>query len=146
MGVEGFFLVLSGILIVGILASCFFFVRHRRRAALLIAVLTLIFAAVWYPLPVIDKIASVIFFPQDTIYAPRYSDEAFRKVRVGQNRQEVLVLLGEPLERGRHQDDSTEYWYYSRHGPRYQNYWNKIVVFGAPNGHVIRKVDELYSD
>lgn len=146
MGIEGFFLVLAGILTAGILASCFFFFRRKRRAALLTVVLTLIVAGGWYPLPVVDKIASVVFFPHDTIYAPHYSDEAFNKVRVGQHRQKILALLGEPLERGQYQDDGTEYWYYSRHGPRYDNYWNKIVVFDVQRGQVIRKVDELDPD
>lgn len=146
MGIEGFFVVLAGILTVGLLASSFLFLRRRRRAALLTAAATLIAAGGWYPLPAVDKIAGAIFFPHDTIYASRYSDEAFHKVRVGQRGHEILALLGEPLKRSHYPDEDTEYWYYSRHGPQFDNYWNKIVVFDAHTRQVIRKVDEFYSD
>lgn len=146
MGIEGFFVVLAGILTTGLLASSFLFLHHRRRAAFLTAVATLIAAGGWYPLPAIDKIACVIFFPHDTIYASRYSDEAFHKVRTGQRRHEILALLGEPLKRSQYPDEDAEYWYYSRHGPHFDNYWNKIVVFDTHASQVIRKVDEFYSD
>jgi hypothetical protein len=34
---------------------------------------------------------------EDTVYAPGYSDRAFRQVEIGMSQQEVLSLLGEPI-------------------------------------------------
>jgi outer membrane protein assembly factor BamE (lipoprotein component of BamABCDE complex) len=145
VGIEGFFLALTGILTIGLLASACFLLRRQRRAGALTAAITLVIAAAWYPLPAIDQIASVLFFPHDTIYAPRYSEERFRDVRAGQRYEEVLVLLGEPLERRRYGQDGIDYWYYSRHGPRYNNYWNKIMIFDH-SGRVTKKISDFYSD
>ena len=146
MGIEGYFLVLVSILVVGFLLVIVLLVRRRRRSALSVLVATLVVGAVWYSLILVDRVANVLFFPDDTIYASRYSDEAFREVGMGQGPQKVLALLGEPLDRSASWDGEEEYWYYSRHGPRYDNYWNKIVIFNAHTGKVTEKVDELYSE
>ena len=103
-------------------------------------------AGVWYVLPLVGSIASVLFFPHDTVFSTDYSEEAFQEVREGQSKEDVLDSLGRPLDRQPSWDDESEYWYYTKHGPRYDNYWNKIVIFDADTGRVIRKVDEFYSD
>jgi outer membrane protein assembly factor BamE (lipoprotein component of BamABCDE complex) len=36
-------------------------------------------------------------FEEDTVYAPGYSDKAFRRVKRGMSEQEVLNILGSPL-------------------------------------------------
>ena len=59
---------------------------------------------------------------------------------------DVLASLGEPLDRQSSWDGESEIWYYTKHGPRYANYWNKIVVFDVESRRVTKKVDEYYSD
>ena len=39
----------------------------------------------------------VFFFTFDTEYAPGYSEEMFRAVKVGDSKEEILSLLGQPL-------------------------------------------------
>jgi hypothetical protein len=146
MGIEGYFSILVGILFVGLASSVVFLLYRRRRSALFTLAITLGLGGVWYSLLAVDNIANKLIFPDDTIYAAGYSDRSFREVQKGQGPEVVLSLVGEPLNRSLSWDEESEYWYYSRHGPRFDNYWNKIVVFDAHKGHVIRKVDELYSD
>jgi hypothetical protein len=38
---------------------------------------------------------------EDTLYAPGYSDSAFRQIAIDTTEDEVLVLLGEPVDRYR---------------------------------------------
>jgi len=39
----------------------------------------------------------IFFFTFDTEYAPGYSEEAFRIVQIGDSKEEILSLLGQPL-------------------------------------------------
>jgi hypothetical protein len=146
MGIEGFFTVLAAILGAGALAFLYFLLRRRQRAALLTAAITSLAVLGWYPLPAVDSVASVLFFPHDTAYAPGFSDVVFRKVRRGQSRSEIVALLGAPLSTVVYREEGIEYWHYSRHGKLHDNYWNKIIVFDVRTGRVTRKVSELYSD
>jgi outer membrane protein assembly factor BamE (lipoprotein component of BamABCDE complex) len=146
VGIEGYFSVLASILVIGLTGSVVCLLRRRRKSALFALATTFVLAGAWYTLVIVDTVANLLFFPDDTIYAAGYSGGAFREIRVGQSQQEVLALIGEPLNRSLSWDDRREYWYYSRHGTRFDNYWNKIVVFDAFKGRVVSKVDELYSD
>ncbi len=59
---------------------------------------------------------SQLALKEDTVYAPGYSDEAFRMVRVGMSQLEVRSLLGEPLDvygPGARRDDVVG-WRYSK--------------------------------
>ena len=49
-----------------------------------------------------------IHFPQDTVYAPGYSDQAFRRVRRNMTEAEVRNVLPRPL---------AEVWIYDESGP-----------------------------
>jgi len=146
MGIGRYFAVLGAILGFGLLVTLYLLLRRSKRAALWGFAATVFLGAGWYVSIIVDSFASVVIFPHDTIYAVGYSEKAFRQVRSEEPRGRVLALLGEPLSRSDFSDDHTEYWYYSKHGPRYDTYWNKIVVFDADTGRVIRKVDEFYSD
>ena len=35
---------------------------------------------------------------EDTVYAPRYTDSSFRKIKIGMTEQDVMELVGKPLE------------------------------------------------
>jgi hypothetical protein len=57
--------------------------------------LSAIFGAVF---AIVTLIAVVFLFSFDTEYAPGYSESAFRTVNIGTTEEEVLRLLGEPLQ------------------------------------------------
>jgi hypothetical protein len=146
MGLEGHIFGLGLVFVVGLIGCLYLAVRQRRKMALAWAGGGLLLAAIWFALPMNDFVESLLFFPDDTIYAPGYSENAFRKIGAGQLEEEVLALLGEPLEKKLSPASGHEYWYYSEHGPRYQNFWNKIVIFDPSSERVSRKIDDFYSD
>ncbi len=145
MGFGGYALVFLSLLFVGFVVSVTLFVQRKRRSALLALAVSLLAAGVWYVLLVIDPVANLLFFPDDTVYSTKYSERAFREVKEGQSSAKVASLLGEPLARSVFWDEGREYWYYSRGGPRYKNYWIKIVVLDVRTHRVAEKFDELYS-
>ena len=118
----------------------------RRRRSLACAAVTLVLGSGWYFTPIVDTIASTIIFPHDTVYSSRFSESAFRRLHAGESRAEVLHALGAPLARETYANDGSEYWYYSRHGLKHKNYWNKIVVFQVKTGAVKKTISEFYSD
>jgi outer membrane protein assembly factor BamE (lipoprotein component of BamABCDE complex) len=147
LGIEGFFAVLGGLLAAGSIAALLLGLRHRRQAALVVVRATVLAIALWYVLPMIDVTADALFFPDDTVYAAGYSDGGFRNVARGDSAQEVQSVLGEPLARRIAGNDRREWWYYySQHGPQYDNYWNKIIVVDLDSGLVVSKVDDFCSD
>jgi hypothetical protein len=146
LGIEGYFIVLGVILVVGVATTLALAIRGRRRKSWVCGVITLVLGIGWYFTPVVDGVASIILFPHDTVYSSNFSENAFRRIHEGEPRAEVLHALGEPLEREIYKDDGSEYWYYSRHGPKYKNYWNKIVIFNVETGAVKKTISEFYSD
>ena len=81
-------------------------------------------------LPLIDK--------HDTEYAPNYSEEVFRSLELGSDTAAVEQLLGPPLLAKEFPDDKT-YWYYSRHGERFDSYFVRILVFDGEGSLVARR-------
>jgi steroid 5-alpha reductase family enzyme len=74
-----------------------------------------------------DIISHVIFFFTDaTEWAPNYSEDVFKKIHSGLSQEEVLKLLGKPLEEEKYID--REIWRYTR-APIDSNYWFRIIVF-----------------
>lgn len=146
MGLGGYFIVLGLILVIGASATLAFAIRGRRRKSWACAAVTLVLGIGWYFTPAVDGVASIIIFPHDTVYSSKFSESAFRRIHEGELRAEVLYALGEPLEREVYKDDGSEYWYYSRHGSKCKNYWNKIIVFDAGTGEVKKTISEFYSD
>lgn len=84
----------------------------------------------------------VLVATRETHYAPGYSEAKFSEVAVGQSREEVAALLGEPLRKWGH--DTSESWSYSE-SPHDTHYWCRVVVFDA-TGHVSKVHAELYVD
>src|SRR5690242_14945962 len=109
-------ILLSGLAWIGVLLF-----RGRRRLALLVALLTPIALLAWYGLTAVDRVASWIY-PHDTVYAARFTPARFDSIAGGMATRDLLQRLGEPLDK-RRWEDGREYWYYSRAGRRFQNYW-----------------------
>ena len=82
---------------------------------------------------------------EDTVYAPKYTDAAFRQLAVGMSEQQVTDLLGPPLEVHSHEDDGVTSvgWRYSR-SARGASY--RIRVLRFRDGHVAEIYREFYLD
>lgn len=87
-------------------------------------------------LPLIDK--------HDTEYAPGYSEEVFRSLDLGTDSATVEELLGPPLLTKEFPEDKT-YWYYSRHGERFDSYFVRILVFDG-EGKLVARHSSFYVD
>ena len=80
-------------------------------SVLVLAALGLLYAQ--YALP--DGIRGLVlpvFFPDTTVYAPNFQEDAFRKLGLGVDKQEVIRSLGPPLERDT--CEGLERWRYSQ--------------------------------
>jgi outer membrane protein assembly factor BamE (lipoprotein component of BamABCDE complex) len=131
---------ISGSCLTGILLA-----RKRFGLSLLVFLVLMPAALVgWYQATRVDKVAAWLY-PSDTVYAGRFNPGQFRRVAEGMSQRELLELLGQPFER-RTIADRQEYWYYSRHGARSQNYWNFIVIVDPTAGKVVNRFKEFYTD
>jgi outer membrane protein assembly factor BamE (lipoprotein component of BamABCDE complex) len=131
-----------------ILGSCLAgFLLGRKRYGWALLVLFLLTPAAlfgWYQATGLDVVAAWIY-PSDTVYAARFKPHQFRRVVEGMSQGELIELLGTPLEK-RKINSRQEYWYYSRAGSRFQNYWNFIVIVNPETGKVTGQVKEFYTD
>ncbi len=80
----------------------------------------------------------------DTEYAQGYSEEVFRSLGLGTDRETVEDLLGSPLFL-RNFPNGMTYWYYSRHGKQSENYFVRITVFDA-EGNLVERHSDFYLD
>lgn len=87
-------------------------------------------------------LASLIFKPS-THFAPGYSWLAFRRVQPGMSRDEVVKLLGEPMEVHDTPTQGTS-WLYSK-SPTGSHYSLRTVAF-SNSGVVADVVHEYYVD
>ena len=76
----------------------------------------------------------IFVFTFDTEYAPGYSETAFRSVRIGDSREEVLQVLGQPL-RVYGSEGEVEVLSYSR-SPSGSNYLMRDIVLDS-EGRVV---------
>ena len=127
---------------VGIALPIAVWIRRGWRAALRIFVVGIGVLILWACLVNMSLTGSWIF-PSDTIYAPKYTERKWRAVNSGASRRLVTEYLGEPLLEDTIGDEI--YLYYSKHGPKYKNYWIRILVLDT-QGRVKKKIDEFYSD
>jgi hypothetical protein len=81
---------------------------------------------------------SELLFPHlaedDTVYAPGFTERAFRTVQPGYSQAQVLTLLGKPL--GLRDYDGYTYWYYSQHGRRSKSFFLRLIGFDSSH-HVV---------
>ena len=74
-----------------------------------------------------------------TEYAPGYSDQAFRRVQLGDSERAVLELLGPPLVKFEYPTGATVTWGYTRSRiHRSYRYRRRQVVFGRDGKEVKR--------
>lgn len=132
------------ILLSGALGGVLLWRLRRRRGALIAILITPVLMFGWYHVTAIDKVASWLY-PSDTEYARGFSEEAFAAIPLGSDRQGVLKHLGEPLSK-RRAHNGREYWYYSRPGTNYDNYWNFIVILDEKGDKVVERFHEFYTD
>lgn len=80
---------------------------------------------------------------ETTYYSSGYSENGFRRIRVGMDEKEVLSVLGEPLSRYPIRERAQTGWRYS--GYREKNdYRVRVVIF--KHGRVMMKISEYYVD
>lgn len=92
----------------------------------------------WIYNPVLELIES-----EETIYSPGYNESNFKKIRKNMSSNEVLSLLGEPIDRIK-LSENEEVWRYTEQGPHNTNYRERNVVFC--NSKVIEIDDSFYID
>lgn len=80
----------------------------------------------------------------DTQYAQGFKEDVFRSLKIGSSQAEVIGLLGPPLSAKICSKGST-CWYYSRPGPRSENYYVRVLVF-AHGGGLAAKLHSFYLD
>lgn len=116
--------------------------RPRARSVLQwAALLILVFVAsgfLYVHFAFLDGIRGVLLsvvFPDSTVYAPEYSEEAFRRLGLSADQQEVIRALGPPLEKD--SCDALERWHYSKSASD-SHYRVRLLVF--KDGYVVERI------
>jgi hypothetical protein len=86
---------------------------------------------------------AAMYWSEDTVYAPRYTEAGFESVDIGWERAAVAERLGEPLARDEDLHGG-EWWSYSASAET-GYYWVRILRFDAA-GRVVEKVAEFAND
>jgi hypothetical protein len=118
--------------------------RRGRRAGLVVGAIAVV--AIVFQKATLDGWQGV-FLPllsegSATVYAPRYSYFAFRRVQIGMRAAEVKELIGEPLRIVSR--PNREAWVYSD-SPASRSYRMREVMFD-PRGRVTEVVAEFVFD
>lgn len=79
----------------------------------------------------------------DTEYAPGYTEKGFREVRLGQTRDDVIALLGQPLHKRSVRKGAAEGWLYSQ-SPGSRDYRYREIQFA--DGLVTHRIHYYYVD
>lgn len=74
---------------------------------------------------------------EGTIWAKNFSEEKFSKVKVGMSREDVLALLGNPLN-DTNKLNRDRFWYYTRQNSGTSDFDQRWVLFDSNN-----KVEEI---
>lgn len=92
--------------------------------------------------PLVDRVVALLT-STDTVYAPGYSEHAFRQaVRTGTSEQEVRALLGPPLSETP-QPNGRHWAHYSKLVSRDRNWWQRVICFrdGRVDGFMAGLID-----
>ena len=84
--------------------------------------------------------AAWLFYPEDTQYASGYSESAFISIAAGASTATVLSSLGRPLE------VRDNIWYYSRPGPRFENFLVRGVALDTRGERVTAVIRNFYTE
>jgi hypothetical protein len=145
VGLPGYFYLAFIVLLSWVAgAGYLLFRRQRGRAALLSVLSAALLSALTFG-TIYGPIASRVFFPEDTEYAPGFNDKAFAAIRHGQSETFVTSLVGNPLSKSVSADGTMEIWAYSRPGRRFPNYWIAIVAIDRQHRVVSYAHTEFYS-
>ena len=143
LGIYALLIVYVLLLLIGGLGVGLCLLRRRKVALVGVGLLTALSISGWHQLTKADLLRS-LFYPEDTVYAAGFSEAVFRRLPTGTASAAVLQQIGKPL--GLQTHGTHEYWYYSQHGPKYKNYWNRILILDRGTGRVAEKFVEFYTD
>jgi hypothetical protein len=127
-------------------------VHHWRRGRRLLRVTLIGFLVVFIVWLVTGLVFLEGYFPLapglGTHFAPDYSEAAFDQIQIGDSKERVLELIGEPLERcdmGRTKD---QFWCYSTDGGflLLDFAWLYRAVYFDAEGRVIELVRDIFYD
>ena len=116
----------------------------KKTITIILALLLVAAIAATYHFRSMDGLDGLIFsrmFQEDTVYAPGYSDAAFRKIGIGMSQSDVFALLGPPVSTWDSCDDMAMAWSQS---PGDTHYRARMVYF--QNGMVTKTLSEFYVD
>ena len=84
-------------------------------------------------------------YQEETIYAKGYSPKHWKRIKLGDSREKVLKILGEPLKKLLNRKDEARAFFYSSQGPKNTNYRVRSIIFNE-SGMVIEKNNYFYLD
>ena len=91
-----------------------------------------------------EEVVLDVLLPDDTIYAPGYTDDQFNSVKVGMTEAEVHRRIGSPIDKwSRPLSPREESMRWTR-SARDSNYKIRVLVFRS--GRVSKKFAEFYVD
>lgn len=121
--------------------------RFRLRSLFwVVSILAVVSALLGLWMRSIDGISGNLFallLPEDTEWAPGYTDEGFRAARAGMTRREIYALLGPPLYTWENYGGAevVEWWTRS---PEDGHYRQRAVIFHGDKA--VRKVGQFWVD
>jgi len=115
-----------------------------KRMSILVVVMAIACSAYVAHVSLLDGIDGTLLsalLGDDTVYAAGYSDAKFQQVALGSSKEEVLSILGPPLETGVHNGEHILRYAQSAHD---SNYHVRVIVLR--DDRVLEKLHEFYVD
>jgi outer membrane protein assembly factor BamE (lipoprotein component of BamABCDE complex) len=121
--------------------------RKKSRFALVVCLTGVLAVIVWVQMAAtsLDGVSGAIIsipFHDTTVYAPNYTDAAYRRIKVGETEEDVRKMLGEPFEHDS-PDGYVARWRYAKSRSD-SHYRMRQVSF--KNGRVVSKEHYLLVD
>lgn len=92
-----------------------------------------------------DSLIFLIFLMEDTtIYSPFYSEQAFKLIKKNMTEEEVIKVVGQPLQKQILENNKGELWRYTQ-GKLDRNFWLRCVKFDS-NKKVSQIIKEYWAD
>ena len=117
----------------------------KKATAIIVAILcAFILVHIYRNYSPIDGVRGMIwgtFFPEDTVYAPNYTDSGFLQITQGMNLDTVIKILGPPINETTDAGITRGWWSKS---PGDTHYRFRMISFS--NSVVIAKKGEFYVD
>lgn len=111
----------------------------KKPSFLLIIVISIILIPTFFFCDFVKEKVLVLMFGEDTVYVENFNEKEFFDIKIGMSREEVLKILGPPLEKA----GGEKYWHYSWY--RSGNFLKRVIIFDETNK--VKKVKRgLYLD